>query len=61
VQHLHVDGEIARFLAIELRAFVLMSAADWERLAPSLSTKARVVGRQHDFYHHRDLVVVTNR
>jgi 4-amino-4-deoxy-L-arabinose transferase-like glycosyltransferase len=61
VQHLHDDGEIARFLAIELRAFVLMPAQEWERLAPALAAKARVVGRQHDFYHHDDLVVVTNR
>lgn len=61
VQHLHEEGEIERFLAVELSSYLLLPAAEWEGLSPRARARGRVIARQHDFYHHGDLIVVTNR
>jgi 4-amino-4-deoxy-L-arabinose transferase-like glycosyltransferase len=61
VEHLQEESDLSQFLSYDLRVYLIMPTSDWERLEPSLRSKAREVGRQYDFYHHGDAVVVTNR
>ena len=61
VTHLSADKELVPFLRDTLPVYLFMSANDWNLLEPRLKDLCRVVGRHRDFYHHTEVVVVTNR
>jgi hypothetical protein len=44
-----------------LPVYLFIPANDWDRLQSMVSVPTRVIGRQHDMYHHTDVLVVTNR
>lgn len=61
IEHLQGDEDVARFLAYRLPVYLFLPAHDWERMRIQHGSRVRVVGRQYDFYHHTDIVVVTNQ
>ena len=61
IEHLQGDEDVARFLAYRLPVYLFLPASDWERLRSQHGGSVRVVGRQYDFYHHTEIVVVTNQ
>jgi len=61
IEHLNEEKDIGRFLDYRLPVYLFLPAKEWQRLEPALGKAARVVGRQHDMYHHVEVVVVTNR
>jgi 4-amino-4-deoxy-L-arabinose transferase-like glycosyltransferase len=58
---LHDEAEALAFLNYPVPVYLFLPAEDWERLGAMAPATARVLGRQRDMYHHRDVVVVTNR
>ena len=61
VTYIEKEKNLAPFLQQPMRSFLFIPANDWQRLQPSLAGCGHVVARQHDIYHHVDILVVTNR
>jgi 4-amino-4-deoxy-L-arabinose transferase-like glycosyltransferase len=56
------DEEAARaFLRYPLPTFLFLPASTWEGIQASLPRSYRVLGRHHDLYLGREVVLVTNR
>ncbi len=61
VEHLPDENALANFLQSRRPVYVFMPLEDWQRLKDMTGGSARIIGRQHDMYHHTQIVVVTNR
>jgi 4-amino-4-deoxy-L-arabinose transferase-like glycosyltransferase len=61
VEHLHDENALKNFMQARLPVYLFIPANDWDRLQSMVSVPTRVIGRQHDMYHHTDVLVVTNR
>ena len=61
IEHLHDDNALKNFLQTRLPVYLFIPLDDWRRLEKTIDTPVRVIGRQHDMYHHTEVVVVTNR
>jgi hypothetical protein len=61
VEHFCDENALANFLTSRLRVYVFIPLEDWRRIEGKMAASARIIGRQHDMYHHMEVVVVTNR
>ena len=61
VEHFCDENALANFLTSRLRVYVFIPLEDWRRIEGKMAASARIIGRQHDMYHHMEIVVVTNR
>ena len=61
VEHLRDENALVNFLGSRLPVYVFMPLDDWQRLESKIGGSTRIIGRQHDMYHHTAVVVVTNR
>jgi 4-amino-4-deoxy-L-arabinose transferase-like glycosyltransferase len=55
------EQEAIDHLHSPLEAFLIVPAAEWERLAPQIECPAAVIARRSDFASGQDIVLVTNR
>jgi hypothetical protein len=55
------EPEAIDFLARQGPAYLFLTAADWEKLAPASPPGCREVGRHWDLYRTREVVVVSNQ
>jgi 4-amino-4-deoxy-L-arabinose transferase-like glycosyltransferase len=61
VEHFCDENALANFLTSRLRVYVFIPLEDWRRIEGRMAASAHIIGRQHDMYHHMEVVVVTNR
>jgi 4-amino-4-deoxy-L-arabinose transferase-like glycosyltransferase len=61
VEHFYDEKALANFLMSRLPVYLFIPLEDWRRIEIRLAASTRIIGRQHDMYHHTEVVVVTNR
>jgi hypothetical protein len=61
VQHLDSDHGVVEFLKAGVRVYLFIPSKDWQRFETQIATPTQIVARHYDFYHHTELLVVTNR
>ncbi len=61
VEHFYDENALANFLMSRLPVYLFIPLEDWRRIEGNMAASTRIIGRQHDMYHHTEVVVVTNR
>jgi 4-amino-4-deoxy-L-arabinose transferase-like glycosyltransferase len=61
VEHFDNEYALVNSLMSRLPVYVFIPLEDWQRIESTVAASTRIIGRQHDMYHHTEVVVVTNR
>jgi 4-amino-4-deoxy-L-arabinose transferase-like glycosyltransferase len=61
VEQLASESAVVEFLLARIPVYLFIPARDLDRLQPRFPAGVHVVARHYDFYHHHEIVVVTNQ